>query len=69
MNADPLPHLAGARRTENGRGGYKKLAIHVQGVSRFDLAVVMQLLEPGETKPQNFRYSFTDIADWRVAGR
>lgn len=67
MNADPLPTSPEHDGTENGRGGYKKLAIHVQGVSRFDLAVVMQLLEPGEIKPQNFRYSFTDIADWRVA--
>ncbi len=67
MDADPLPTSPEGNSSEYGRGSYKKLAIHAQGVTSFDLAVVMQLLEPGESEPQNFTYSFTDIADWSVA--
>ena len=67
MDADPLPTSPESNSSEYGRGSYKKLAIHAQGVTSFDLAVVMQLLEPGESEPQNFTYSFTDIADWSVA--
>ena len=66
MDAVSLPTSPAADPAENSRKSFKKLAVHVQGVNRFDLAVVMQLLDSNETAP-SYQYRFTDMAQWKVS--
>lgn len=65
MAADPLPTSPQKNEAEYDRSAWQKLAIHMSGVTDYKLAVEFRLLEGTQTEP-NYKYTYTDIANWTI---
>ena len=66
MDPEPLPTSPQADKSvQNSRAGIKKLAIHVEGVKEYDMAVMCKLLTGDETVP-DLSYTWTDMDSWSI---
>lgn len=65
MDAAPLPTSPEANPNEYGKDQFRKLAIHMSGVTEYNLAVVFRALDIGKEKPE-FTYTFTPMNSWTI---
>ncbi len=66
MKAEKLPTSPETHELERNNNAYHKLAIHLNDIESLKLAVVFQLLEPGEDKP-HYDYEFTPLNEWTIS--
>ena len=66
MEAAKLPSSPERHPLERDNSAFYKLTIHLPEVEKLNLAVVFQLIEPGEKTP-DFEYQYTPMNEWELS--
>ncbi len=66
MKAEKLPSSPPTHELEYNNGAFHKLTIHLTDIESLNLAVVFQLLEPGEEEP-DYNYEYVPMSEWKIS--
>lgn len=65
MPATKLPTSPEKHELERDNSAFQKLTVHLNGVDKVNMAVVFQMLEPGQEMPE-YDYEYVPIDEWEL---